>query len=216
MVTQGDMPEVPGVAEEEGESEGQPLVEHDDEFEDQPCHDCDAQVGQLHEFGCESERCPFCGGQLASCDCAYDKLGINDQLIPGTPLYEKGLSPTQELEWKRILDSKGRIPHVNEPNMCHLCSQKRPNVFTVPDQEWEKFIPPDLQDKIICRSCYDELKSRMPQGWRRAPTAGLRVEVSPGVSVNPEPKPEPSTIARRSPVPESWRKMAERALGGTK
>jgi len=33
------------------------------------CHDCNAMPGQLHHFGCDCERCPKCGGQLAGCGC---------------------------------------------------------------------------------------------------------------------------------------------------
>lgn len=33
------------------------------------CHDCGATYGQYHTEGCDTERCPCCGGQLISCDC---------------------------------------------------------------------------------------------------------------------------------------------------
>lgn len=33
------------------------------------CHDCNAKVGEHHKSGCDTERCPKCGGQLISCDC---------------------------------------------------------------------------------------------------------------------------------------------------
>ena len=38
------------------------------------CHDCDAEPGEAHKGGCDTERCPFCGGQLIGCDCCYKEL----------------------------------------------------------------------------------------------------------------------------------------------
>lgn len=38
-----------------------------------PCHDCLATKGQLHDPGCDVERCPKCGGQAICCECIYDE-----------------------------------------------------------------------------------------------------------------------------------------------
>jgi len=33
------------------------------------CFECGAFEGELHELGCDNERCPYCGGQLVACLC---------------------------------------------------------------------------------------------------------------------------------------------------
>lgn len=33
------------------------------------CQGCGCRAGELHEDGCDVERCPDCGGQMISCDC---------------------------------------------------------------------------------------------------------------------------------------------------
>lgn len=42
------------------------------------CHDCGIlnRVGNLHHFGCDIEGCPKCGGQLISCTCKKESIGV--------------------------------------------------------------------------------------------------------------------------------------------
>ena len=47
------------------------------------CHDCNIenQEGNFHHFGCDMERCPKCEGQLISCECNIEFLGIKQEVL---------------------------------------------------------------------------------------------------------------------------------------
>ena len=34
-----------------------------------PCHDCNVEIGQIHHAGCDVEECPRCHLQQISCPC---------------------------------------------------------------------------------------------------------------------------------------------------
>lgn len=38
------------------------------------CNDCGALYGHYHHYGCDVEKCPFCGHQLITCDCPVENL----------------------------------------------------------------------------------------------------------------------------------------------
>lgn len=76
---------------------------HEQELTD--CHDCGASPGEIHEVGCDVERCSVCGHQFLSCphDEGHDRQfarwtglwpGEAETEILGIDLnefYEKGL-----------------------------------------------------------------------------------------------------------------------------
>lgn len=127
------------------------------------CHDCGCHEGELHSNGCDMESCPFCGGQLISCSCCYEKLGFPyDSSAPtcGLPeeIYNNGLPDDLQDKWVEILGQKGRFPYVVYPNLCVKCSRLWPEMFQVPDEEWERYIEPAQRGKMICPKCWDYIK----------------------------------------------------------
>lgn len=133
------------------------------EIHREECHDCEVLEGELHHYGCDMERCPFCGNQLLTCNCKYKILGFEynqESLNNGLPesVYKHGLDQDMDKIWKEHLANKGRIPYIEYPNICSKCGTLWPRMFNVPNSEWEKYIPPAMRHTIICRFCYDHIK----------------------------------------------------------
>ena len=92
------------------------------------CHDCGVSEGQIHHDGCDMERCPFCGRQLISCSCIYKQVSVHS-----TAEFSQ-----QEIDkWFVLLREKGRVPYIVYPNICARCGKLWPEMFSVPDEEWE-------------------------------------------------------------------------------
>jgi len=77
------------------------------------CRDCQAQPGQLHEEGCFVEDCPYCGGQLASCDHCFE-YPPDDDRMPWTGEWP-GVTEAREFGWyAKLVPGRGWMPC--EPN----------------------------------------------------------------------------------------------------
>jgi hypothetical protein len=161
------------------------------------CHDCGVREGQLHEPGCDMERCPFCGRQLITCGCAYEHFypktyrwewgrparftdadrehaksctladwtcetcaALEAKGTNGLPasVYFDGLHDEQAAEWDRRLAEKGRVPWIQYPTICCRCGKLWPQMFRVPDEEWEKYVEPEMRGRLLCAECYGWIK----------------------------------------------------------
>jgi hypothetical protein len=135
------------------------------------CHDCGCEEGQLHELGCDMERCPFCTFQLLSCDCIYEQLGLFNRMryteetafLPPT-VYFNGVNDRQQKKWEAILNKKGRIPYIEYPVICAKCGLLWPKFFRVPDEDWKHYIQPDMQGEVLCFECYQFIKQVIDEG----------------------------------------------------
>lgn len=131
------------------------------------CHDCGVREGQIHSLGCDMERCPFCGGQLITCGCKYKLLGFDeyDENKPtcGLPrhIYEAGLPDDLWQKWEEILNKKGHVPYIRYPIICGYCGKLWPEMFMVPDEEWEKYIQINQRRSVLCRECFEDIKRKI-------------------------------------------------------
>lgn len=146
------------------------------------CHDCGAKEGEFHRPGCDMERCPFCGGQLISCGCLYKHLYADcykpqvwdgakfvGHPTDGLPkkVYEEG--PPDEVfdKWQEMVDQKGRIPFIIFPNICRKCGLHWPEMFSVPNEEWDAVVEPAYRERMLCRHCYDRAKRLIDEAKQR-------------------------------------------------
>ncbi len=156
------------------------------------CGDCGVVEGQYHMLGCDMEMCPFCGNQLITCYCSYEVLGLVDRnkydrstgYVP-LEVHQHGLTLEQEEKWLALLNEKGRIPFIEYPIICGKCGTLWPEFFMVPDEEWEYYIEPREQRKVICRKCYsyikgliDETKGPFKGHSKELPLEDLSISVS--------------------------------------
>ena len=61
------------------------------------CHDCNAQNGHFHHWGCDEERCPSCKKQLISCECKDVYIDSFENKFEASK-YEKNREKIKSLE----------------------------------------------------------------------------------------------------------------------
>ncbi len=130
------------------------------------CHDCLVAEGEIHDLGCDMERCPFCGHQIISCMCVYKKLDIPCE--EGDPAYENGLTDEQHDQWLALLNAEGRVPYIIYPNLCRRCGALWPEMFNMPDDEWQQFIQVDVRSEMLCLQCYTDIRGMIVGAEGRA------------------------------------------------
>jgi ankyrin repeat protein len=77
------------------------------------CPDCGVRSGELHDLFCLKERCPFCGGQLATCSCIRNVPKLSDSERQALDEYiDDSVPPLSDIvqRWREALASKGRVP----------------------------------------------------------------------------------------------------------
>jgi hypothetical protein len=67
------------------------------------CPDCQVAPGEVHQSGCDVERCPICGYQLHNCDCDE-----NAAPLPWTGLWP-GEAECREFGWYAKFTSQGWV-----------------------------------------------------------------------------------------------------------
>ncbi len=73
---------------------------HPVNLDEKLCPACSCSNGEHHVMGCPVEVCPWCEGQLTSCNCRFNKLGTEE------------INNEEHLEsLQGRLNKKGRIPY---------------------------------------------------------------------------------------------------------
>jgi hypothetical protein len=105
--------------------------------DDERCPGCSVHTSGYHQVGCDIEQCPYCGGQLISCDCG-GKPPLDDRM-PWSGVWP-GVTECREFGWyARLVPGKGWLPcRADEPEASE--DLNRLHVEAVWDRTEKRFI----------------------------------------------------------------------------
>lgn len=122
---------------------------------DRRCGTCGVAEGELHEPGCDLERCPKCGGQLLSCGCTL----VDHKRVPWV--------------WYDL----GACSRCGRQRTGHLYTD--PAEADQVRADWERIRPTMFgHDLTLCRPCFDEVVALVTS--ERSPHPDAPEETRPG------------------------------------
>jgi hypothetical protein len=103
--------------------------------------DCGARPGEFHRPDCDVEQCPYCGGQLISCDCGRRRH--LEGCLPWQGAWP-GVAEPRELGWfARVAPGRGWVPcGPEEPRAAEGLNRLRAEVV------WERDRKPFVLPRI--------------------------------------------------------------------
>jgi hypothetical protein len=54
---------------------------------------------------------------------------------------------------------KRRVPFILYPTLCAKCGKHWPDLFMVPDAEWERYVELGERASVLCKPCYTQIKT---------------------------------------------------------
>jgi len=85
--------------------------------------------------------------------------GLNVRTIRPVRLFLRAKGCYKCTDTQKQIKAGGECPY-NIPTLhCAVCRCLAPLYFRVNDDDWQRYIKPDMRESIICRECYNKIKA---------------------------------------------------------